>query len=41
MLKAEDDQDQNGNNFDLIDAEIHKATNGLEALEKVRQSLTS
>ena len=40
MLKAEDDLDQEGNQFDLIDAEIHKATNGLEAVEKVQKSFS-
>lgn len=34
-LKAEGDQDQDGNIIDLADSEIHKATNGLEAVQKV------
>ena len=34
-LKAEGDQDQDGKTYDLSDCEIHKATNGLEAVEKV------
>ena len=34
-LKAEGDQDQDGKTYDLADCEIHKATNGLEAFQKV------
>ena len=38
MLNAEGDYDGDGNQFDLFDADIHKATNGLEAVQKIEKT---